>query len=192
MPSISMYRELHKTPGHPGIANKPGEARKEIADIIEDQTWWQDIDSRVAYLYDYYHDDENLTIHDLHPQESETKVPIDIKFITHTDKTYNKDTVTVHMEFRPKQECNIDYYDEVFSKRYKCTWPLGLYVDIPDRNGIYHKWLVVDLADYHTTQFAQYEILPCDRVYQWMMDGKKMQMCGVTRSQNSYNKLFVA
>ena len=36
-------------------------------------------------------------------------------------------------------------------------------------------------------QFPTYYALPCDHIFQWVHDGKKYQMAGVTRSQNSYN-----
>lgn len=67
---------------------------------------------------------------------------------------------------------------------------INVYVDIPDANGKYNKWLVAATANYYDMQFPSFEILPCDKIFRWVYEGVKYQMAGVLRSQNSYNKLL--
>ena len=151
-----------------------GRAHKGQSDVIMEQTWWRDIAAQTAYIYDYYHDlrsDEKLILDDLHPEDDIQKIPLDIKFIRHQSQTYDKDQVT--------------FYNEVLAKRYGALFPIGLFVDVMQEDGKYHKWLVVDKANYNGNQFPTFEILKCDHVFQWIHDGKKYQCAGVLRSQNS-------
>lgn len=162
-----------------------GEAHKIESDKIMDATWWNDISSRVAYLYDWYHDDNKTQLDELHPETDMNKIPIDIKFLQHTSQTYDKDNVTFHVQFRPKQKCNVPYYDEFFKSRYNAIFPIGLYCDIQNEDGVYNRWLVVDKANLNVTQFPTFEVLRCDRVIQYVHKGVKYNVPGVLRSQNS-------
>ena len=167
-----------------------GRAHKNKSDMIMDATWFRDIQAQTAYIYDYYHDlqsDEQLKLDDLHPDIDNYKTPLDIKFIRHAKQTYDKDQVTFWIQMRPKQECNLDYYDEVLGNRYDALFPIGCYIDILHDDNKFHKWLIVDKANWNGNQFPTFEILKCDKVFQWIHDGKKYQCAGVLRSQNSYN-----
>ena len=44
-----------------------GEVRKQQSDEIMDATWWRDIQSRVCYIYDYFHDGEKDKLRGLSP-----------------------------------------------------------------------------------------------------------------------------
>ena len=182
MPSPTIYRKIL------GLKTN-GQVRKEQSDMIMNETFWEDIQSRVVWLFDYYHDTQITKLNDLIVEE-DNMVPIDAKFVMSSSQTFDKDPITVHLQLRPGQKCNVDYYNEVFKKRYDATFPIGLYCLIPDEQGVYNRWLVVDKANYNVTQFPTFEILRCDKVFQWIMDGIKMQCPGVLRSQNSYNKLL--
>lgn len=165
-----------------------GQAHKVESDMIENATWWNAIESRVGYFYDHYHDlksDEALKLRDLHPENDPTKVPIDIKYFRHTSQSLAKDTVSFHLRFRPNQKCTVPYYQEMYGDIYNAIFPVGMFVDIQDANGKFNKWMVVALANSNDMQFPSYEILPCDHVFQWIHEGKKYQMAGVGRSQNS-------
>lgn len=181
MPSLYTYKHMHHAP------NMNGLHRKLNSDMLENASWWEDIDSRVVYLYDFYHDNEPLKLRDIHPENNELAVAIDAKYIQNAHQTMSKDQVPFHLQLRPGQTCNVNYYDEVFGERYHAIFPVGLYCAIPDNNGQFNKWLVVAKADYYSPQFSTFEVLPCDYVLQWMMNGKKMEMAGVLQSQNSYN-----
>lgn len=180
MPSPLNYRKILG-------CKTDGQIRKEQSDKIMNETWWEDIQSRVGYLYDFYHDKHITQLTDMKSDKDDAKIPIDIKFVMSSSQTYDKDQVTWHIQLRPGQLCNVDYYKEVFEKQYDATFPIGLYLDIPDEQGIYNRWLIVDRANYNVTQFPTFEVLRCDKVFQWIIDNTKMQCAGVLRSQNSYN-----
>lgn len=181
MPSFETFKKLHG-----GLT--VGQTHKADSDMVMEATWDNDIDTRIAYFYDYDHDDHITQLDDLHPEQDEKKIPISIKFIAHTKQTLNKDFISYHLQLRPSQsEDVIPYYKEKFKDRYGATFPIGLFVDVPDNKGRYNRWLVVSKADYNDVQFSDFELLRCDYVFQWIMDNKKMQMAGVLRSQNSYN-----
>lgn len=182
MPSLDLYKKINSS-------KTIGQAHKQESDNVMNNTWWNDISSRVVYLYDYYHDlasNDPLKLRDLHPEQDVQKIPIDAKYLMNSSQTYSKDIVTFHLQLRPGQLCNVPYYEEKYGA-YDAIFPVGLFVDIPDNNGQYNKWLVVSIANFYDTQFSTYEILPCDKVLQWIYQGNKYQMAGCLRSQNSYN-----
>lgn len=173
-------------------ADKPGRARKIKSDTIMDATFDRDVQYMIGYFYDYYHDDEPLIYKDLHPENSDSKIPIEVKFIVHQHNTENKDQVGYHIQFKTSQLNPLDYYDDVFVKKWDAEFPVGLYCDLPDEKGVYRKWLVTERADWLGLQFPTWYILPIDHVYQWIYrdtngNAKRYQMCGVQRSQSSYN-----
>ena len=181
MPSFGAYQQI--------VGSKTvGEALKHQSDDIMNATWWNDINSTVGYLYDRYHDSEPTTLYGLSPEEDTNKMPIDVKVVKNASQTYEKDYVTTHLLLRPGQKCNVDYYEECFERRYNARFPVGLYIDIKDSDGVYNKWLIVEKANaLNTRQFPTYEILPCDKVIQYIFNGIRYQIAGVLRSQNSYN-----
>lgn len=182
MPSLAVYKSIH------GSGNYlEGTAMKLQSDQIIEDTWWGDIAARTAYVYDFYHDDEPLGLRELHSANSGIKIPLDIKFIKHTSQTYSKDIVTNHIMLKPSQRCNVDYYNEFFKWRYGAEFPIGLYIDIPDERGVYNRWIVVEKANFNDVQLPTFEVLACDKVIQYVVDGIKYQIPGVLRSQNSYN-----
>lgn len=181
MPSFELYQKMLG-----GVTN--GQARKRDSDMVMNATFWEDIGSRVAYIYDYYHDDEPLQYYPVHPENSKTKTPIDIKYLVNSYNSENKDQVGYHIQFRPGQKNPLDYYTDVFEKKYQAEFPIGLYIDIPDEQGVYRKWLITEGANWLNPQFPSWYVLPIDHVFQWVYNRTKYQMCGVGRSQNSYNQ----
>lgn len=182
MPTLEDYRRLKIKKG-----KYNGQVRKTEADNIAEFTWYNDLATRTCYLFDYYHDPQPLEFNDLTPDES-LQTPVDLKYIVYSSQTYAKDAITYHIQFKPSQDgccCLVPYYEKEYGKRYDATFPCGLYVLIPDKDGVYNKWLVVGKANFNDPQFATYEILRCDKVFQWIYNNKKYQMCGVLRSQNS-------
>lgn len=181
MPSFNTFKKIN---GDLTI----GQNHKTQSDMVIEATWDNGIASRVAYFYDYEHDNYLTQLDDLKPEQDKNKIPISIKYLAHTSQTLSKDKVSYHLQLKPSQDENvIPYYKEKFKERYGATFPVGLFVDIPDNKGKYNRWLVVAEADYNDAQFPTFELLRCDYVFQWVIDGVKMQMAGVLRSQNSYN-----
>lgn len=181
MPSFETFKKTNN-----GLSI--GQNHKAQSDMIMEATWTYDIANRVAYFYDYLHDDYPTQLNDLNSDQDEKKIPIEIKYLAHSSQTLAKDAVSYHLQLRPSQdETVVPYYSEYFEDRYNATFPIGLYCDIPDNKGRYNRWLVVAKADYDDAQFSTFELLRCDYVFQWIESGIKMQMAGVLRSQSSYN-----
>ena len=182
MPSFDTYKQMMSQRG-----KTSGQMKQQQSKVIIDTTWNEDTQSRVCYLYDYYHDDEPKKNVGMIPEGSTSKVAIDAKFIIDSYNTMDKDSVAYKLQFRPFQSNPLDYFDE-YEKKYGVTYPLSLYVDIPDDDGIYQKWIIVAEGNRYET-FQTWLILPCDFLYQWVctVDGvrRKYEMWGASRSQNS-------
>lgn len=185
MPSFDTFKKMNG-----GVRNN-GQARKVNADMIIENTWEEDIQSKIAYFYDHVLDDQPLLYKDLDSEKSKTKVPIEIKFIVAAHNSDSKDQVSYKIMFKPSFRWqnlhSLDFYKERFERRYGAEFPIGLECDIPDEKGIYRKWVVTAEASKYDNQFPTWYILPCDHLFQWVVDGKLYQYCGVSRSQNSYN-----
>lgn len=158
----------------------------EAQDIIE-HTWYDDPAHMIAYFYDYDHDDEKDKNTNLHPECSKTKIPVEIKYMLSAYKSLNKDEVDLRIMFKPSYRCTIPYYKEKFEDITHSIFPTGLYCDIKDEKGIWNKWLVVATASLYNHDFPTWAILPCGYKFQWMHQGRKMEIWGVEQSQNSYN-----
>ena len=180
MPSFELYKKLH-------TATSIGDAHKKESDMVMEATWDTDINTRVCYLYDYWHDDHKTQLTNLDSVKDPKKVAISLKWRRSSNQTYEKDIVTHHIQMKPSQKMNVDYYPSFFENRYNATWPVGLYCDIPGEDGVYNRWLIVATANFHVPQFPTFEVLPCDKVFNWIYKGKKYKMAGCLRSQNSYN-----
>lgn len=180
MPSFELYQKMLG-----GVTD--GQARKRDSDMIMDATFFEDIDARVGYLYDQAHDDEFDLIRDLHPQQSKTKIPVDVKLIQSTYNSLSTDEQSHHIMFRPSYVPNVDYYEDAFGKYGDARFPIGLYIDMPDEKGAYRRWLIVDNYSEYSNQFPTYEVLPIDWKLQWIFNNTKYECWGCLRSQSSYN-----
>lgn len=163
-----------------------GQVHKEQADMIMEKTWFRDIAARTGYFYQYADDTHVHQLNDLHPEEDPYKIPLDIKFIVASSQTYSKDAITYHLQLRPSQTSDaVPYYKELFEERYDATFPVGMLLDIQDNKGRWNKWMCVATANYNDPQFSTYELLRCDKVINYILDGKKYFIPAVLRSQNS-------
>jgi len=181
MPSLEMYKKILNG------SNTNGQAHKKQSDQIMEATWYNDIASRTAYLYDEIHDDQFDIREDLHSERSKTKIPVEIKFFEIEYNSLAKDDIPTHIMFRPSYKPNVPYYDDEFIKPYNATFPIGLFCDIPDSNGVYHRWLIVGQYRHYSNQFPTYLVLPTNHKLQWIYKNKKYESWCVLRSQNSYN-----
>lgn len=170
-----------------------GQMYKENSDFVMENTWMNDIQSKTCYIYDYLHDDQP-ELKDHMTYENTIKTKIDAKFIISSYGSVDKDQVAYHIMFKPSEPIEFNegdelyYYETDYRKRYNMRYPVGLFIDIPDENGIYVKWLIVDFEE--SNQFMKYIVLPCDYRFQWISveNGKryKQYMWGSTRAMNSY------
>lgn len=189
MPSLSEYKSYLSQQG-----NIIGRAYKSNADMIMEQTWDRDIQSKKCYIYDHYHDDQPWLSEGM-TYENTTKTPIDAKFIITQSQSIDKDRVTVMLQFKPSQKLrfvegdDLHYYETDYKFKYGAEFPVGLYCDVPDENGVYRKWIIC--AKQIGNQFTKYLILPANYRFSWVeTDGNKRvirRVWGATRSQNSYN-----
>ena len=170
-----------------------GEKLKSDSDMIMELTWDNDPQSKVAYIYDYFHDDQP-EIKDHMTYENTTKTRIDIKFIVKSYQSMDKDQVDYYIQFRPDEKFDFTekdelyYYEKDFHKKYGADYPIGMMIDIPDDRGIYHKWLIC--RDEPANQFPKFLILPLNyRLYWIEQDGdkryKRNMWCAI-RMQSSY------
>lgn len=164
-----------------------GKVHKMQSDMIEEMTWDNEIESRIGYFYDLSHDTHPTQLVNLHPEEDDYKIPMDIKYIVASKQTMAKDAITYHLQLRPSQKCVVDYYEEEIGRRYDAPYPCGLLCDIQDSKGVWNKWLVCAPANENDPQFPNFEILRCDYVLDAIFDGVQYRIPVVLRSQSSYN-----
>ena len=191
MPSLDTARRMSRIKNNG--ARTVGQVIKEQSDFLMEQTWENDPQSKVCYIYDYVHDDEPTKNKGMDYKHT-TKFRIDAKFIITKYSSISSDQVEYHLMFKPSQPRNFNEDDELFYfetdyvNRYHNDFAVGLYVDVPDDIGIYHKWLIV--AKEIANQFVKFSILPCDYKLCWIeiCDNKrvKRQMWGCLRDQKSY------
>lgn len=111
----------------------------------------------------------------------------DAKYQVHTAQSIVRDTVDIHLQFRPKVH-----------------YPIGTYVIVPDdtdadlnlegdewENPFLQPvkkrtqwWLIIGRDN--APDFVRYSILPCDYNFRWIRNGKIMECFGIVRSANSY------
>ena len=161
-----------------------GNIRKNVSDVIMEATWDGDIQSKQCYIYDYYHDGERELATGLSPETDPRKTPIEAKYIVTQYPTLSKDQVEYHIEFKPSQRCPLDYYAE-YTQKFGARFPVGLYIDIPNEQKIYERWLICSLE--YANQFIKYSVLPCNYRFHWVKGGKTYDMWGIARLRNSYN-----
>jgi len=180
MPTLDFYRKPRLDPV------TIGRAHKEQSDMIMEATWYNDIASKIIWLYDQDHDDAFDVENDIESEESKTKIPVEAKFFEMEYNSLAKDEIAHHIMFKPSYEPNVPYYDEKFAIPLHAEFPIGLYCDIPDSRGIYQRWMVVGHYREHSNQFPSYLVLPCDHKLQWVYKNQKYESWCVLRSQNSY------
>lgn len=199
MPSLQTARRIANAKTN--NAKTLGQIYKEQSDWAMEQTFENDIATRTCYIYDYFHDDFFTDEHGITRSlaegmtyENTNKTKIDAKFIIKSYQSMDKDQVEYYLMFRPSQPVRFNegddlyYYETDFRKRYGATFPIGLFVDVPDDRGIYHKWIVC--RDEPANQFPKYLILPVNYELTWIEKSNdkriKRRMWCCLRQQNSY------
>ena len=199
MPSLQTARRVANAKNNG--AKTIGQIYKEQSDWVMEQTWDNSITSKTCYIYDYFHDDFFTDEHGITRSlaegmtyENTNKTKIDAKFIVKSYQSMDKDQVEYYLMFRPSQPVRFNegddlyYYETDFRKRYGATFPIGLFVDVPDDRGIYHKWIVC--RNEPANQFPKYLILPVNYELTWIEKSNdkriKRRMWCCLRQQNSY------
>ena len=192
MPSLSTARRIANAKTN--NAKTIGQIYKEQSDWAMEETFWNDPQSKVAYIYDYWHDDQP-DIKDHMTYENTTKTPIDTKILVSKYGSIDKDSPTLQCQFKPSQkeyftEDDDLFYMEEHRKKYQLDDIfVGMYLDVPDKKGVYHRHLIC-MKDVEQN-FQKYFILPCDYNLQFITPkGSKRiknHMWCVLKSQSSYN-----
>lgn len=171
-----------------------GEKLKSDSDKIMELTWDSDIQSKVCYIYDWKHDDSpNMNIGMTYDNTSKT--PIDAKILVSKYGSIDKDSPTLQCQFKPSQKEYFTEEDDLFyMEEYRKKYQLddifvGMYLDIPDKKGVYHRHLIC-MKDVEQN-FQKYFILPCDYNLQFVVNKGnqriKQHIWCVLKSQSSYN-----
>lgn len=199
MPSLQTARRIANAKTN--NAKTIGQIYKEESDFLMEETWDNSITSKTCYIYDHFHDDFFTDEHGITRSlaegmtyENTNKTKIDAKFIIKSYQSMDKDQVEYYLMFRPSQPVTFNedddlyYYETDFRKRYGATFPIGLWVDLPDDRGVYHKWLIC--RNEPANQFPKYLILPANYELMWVEKNNekriKRRMWCVLRQQMSY------
>ena len=192
MPSLQTARRVANAKNNG--AKTIGQIYKEQSDELMEWTWDNDIQSKVCYIYDYFHDDQP-ELKDHMTYDNTTKTRIDAKFIIKTYQSMDKDQVEYYLQFKPSQKTEFSegdelyYFEADYRKKYHNDDFIGMFIDIPDDKGIYRKWIICkkEIAN----QFVKFLILPVNYQLMWIetkgQEKIKRKMWCVLRNQNSYN-----
>lgn len=182
MPSFDMYKKMYG-------GKTQGQVRKDDSDLIMEATWDEDTNSVIGYVYSQEYDDEFNVRDNLHPELSKTKIPVEVKFYEIEYNSLSKDEVGQHIMFKPSFEYKdtVPFYDKLFGEPLGAIYPDGLFIDLPDSKGNYHRYLCVDQYRRYANQFPSYIVLPCNHKLQWIYKNTKLESWCVLRSQSSYN-----
>lgn len=198
MPSLSTARRVANAKNNG--AKTIGQIYKEQSDWTMEQTFENDIATRTCYIYDHFHDDFFTDEHGITRSLAEgmsyehtSKTKIEAKFIIKSYQSMDKDQVEYYLMFRPSQSVRFNkgddlYYYEKIHSRYNSEFPIGLWCDIPDDRGVYHKWLIC--RNEPANQFPKYLVLPANYELMWVEKNNekriKRRMWCVLRQQMSY------
>lgn len=192
MPSLSTARRVAnaKTNG----AKTIGQIYKKQSDDMMNWTWDNDIQSKICYIYDFYHDDQPRLAEGM-TYENTTKTRIDAKFIVKSYQSMDKDQVEYYVQFKPTQKTHFSegdelyYFETDYRKKYHNDNFIGLFIDIPNDENIYEKWMI--LRNEPANQFPKYLILKCNYELMWIENNGtekiKRRMWSVLKMQSSYN-----
>ena len=111
MPSLQTARRVANAKNNG--AKTIGQIYKEQSDFLMEKTFWNDPQSKVCYIYDYFHDDQpdkNVGM----TYENTTKTKIDVKFIVKTYQSIDKDQVEYYIQLRPSQKVWFEESDELY------------------------------------------------------------------------------
>ena len=197
MPSLETARRIANTKNNG--AKTIGQIYKEESDWLMEETWDNGITSKVAYIYDFFHDDFftdeygiTRSLKDGMTYENTNKTKIDVKFIIKSYQSMDKDEVEHYIQFRPSEKLSFSesdelYYFEQIRKRYNSEYPIGAWIDLPDDRGVYHKWLICRKEN--ANQFPKYLVLPANYELMWIektgTNRIKRRMWSVLRMQSS-------
>lgn len=192
MPSLQTARRVANAKNNG--AKTIGQIYKEQSDDMMNWTWGNDIQSKICYIYDFYHDDQPRLAEGM-TYDNTTKTRIDAKFIVKSYQSMDKDQVDYYIQFKPTQKTHFSegdelyYFETDYRQKYHNDNFIGLFIDIPNDENIYEKWMI--LRTEPANQFPKYLILKCNYELMWIENNGtekiKRRMWSVLKMQSSYN-----
>ena len=192
MPSLQTARRVANANNNG--AKTIGQIYKEQSDEMMEWTWDNDIQSKICYIYDFYHDDQPRLAEGM-TYDNTTKTRIDAKFIVKSYQSMDKDQVDYYIQFKPTQKTHFSegdelyYFETDYRQKYHNDNFIGLFIDIPNDENIYEKWMI--LRTEPANQFPKYLILKCNYELMWIENNGtekiKRRMWSVLKMQSSYN-----
>ena len=192
MPSLQTARRVANAKNNG--AKTIGQIYKEQSDEMMEWTWDNDIQSKICYIYDFYHDDQPRLAEGM-TYDNTTKTRIDAKFIVKSYQSMDKDQVDYYIQFKPTQKTHFSegdelyYFETDYRQKYHNDNFIGLFIDIPNDENIYEKWMI--LRTEPANQFPKYLILKCNYELMWIENNGtekiKRRMWSVLKMQSSYN-----
>ena len=192
MPSLQTARRVANAKNNG--AKTIGQIYKEQSNELMNWTWDNDIQSKICYIYDFYHDDQPRLAEGM-TYENTTKTRIDAKFIVKSYQSMDKDQVDYYIQFKPTQKTHFSegdelyYFETDYRQKYHNDNFIGLFIDIPNDENIYEKWMI--LRTEPANQFPKYLILKCNYELMWIENNGtekiKRRMWSVLKMQSSYN-----
>ena len=192
MPSLQTSRRVANAKNNG--AKTIGQIYKEQSDDMMNWTWDNDIQSKICYIYDFYHDDQPRLAEGM-TYDNTTKTRIDAKFIVKSYQSMDKDQVDYYIQFKPTQKTHFSegdelyYFETDYRQKYHNDNFIGLFIDIPNDENIYEKWMI--LRTEPANQFPKYLILKCNYELMWIENNGtekiKRRMWSVLKMQSSYN-----
>ena len=192
MPSLQTARRVANAKNNG--AKTIGQIYKEQSDDMMNWTWDNDIQSKICYIYDFYHDDQPRLAEGM-TYDNTTKTRIDAKFIVKSYQSMDKDQVDYYIQFKPTQKTHFSegdelyYFETDYRQKYHNNNFIGLFIDIPNDENIYEKWMI--LRTEPANQFPKYLILKCNYELMWIENNGtekiKRRMWSVLKMQSSYN-----
>lgn len=134
------------------------------SNMVIEQTWDRDPNYRQVFVVKV---DSGL------PQVTANHELIDVKFNIKTYQSITSDEVAYMLQFRHGAEKE---HPEI---------AIGSYVYMRDEDGEWKWWMLVHLDE--RPSFRQWQILECNYIFKWVVNGKIYNCLGIHRIQQSYN-----
>ena len=134
------------------------------SNMVIEQTWNRDPNARKVYVVRV---DSGL------PEVTEEHELVDVKFNVKTYENIQSDEPSYWMQFRHGAE------------KFNPDIAVGSYVYMENEDHEWTWWMIQDIDA--RPYFRQYQILECNYIFKWILEGKIYNCLGIQRVQQSYN-----
>lgn len=149
----------------------PGQRQKSDRLFFTEENWEYDPLVSTGYLYDFLHDSQPEQNRNLSPASDPLKTPVEVRVSVPSEGS----APALRITFRPSHTCPADYWESLAALS-GAEYPLGLYIDLPEPDGSYSRWLLCSRVP--CEEAISCEAYPCNYRLQWMA-GELKSMWGV-------------